>query len=185
VVFRESCGQLSGISAKIAPDPKPFSPKQDRCSMTTTSISASISTSQVEAAVQRYWRVLMDKMAGEMESFYTYDSTVFNPFSSRMEPGRVSAARKEREYFTAQTTFYAEITGPISVQLLADGIAIASYPFRWVAHNMEQKMLNKKYDKAVREGRATQVFILAPDGKLRIVNEHLSDIWRDLPNRGN
>jgi hypothetical protein len=101
--------------------------------MTTTNIS----TPQVEAAVQRYWRVLMDKMAAEMESFYTYDSTVFNPFSSRMEPGRVSAARKEREYFTANTTFYAEIARPINVQLLADNIAVASYPFRWVAHNME------------------------------------------------
>lgn len=121
----------------------------------------------------------MEKMTGEMESFYTYDSSVFNPFSPRMEPGRVSAARKEREYFTTPTTFFAEVVGPVHVQLLADNVAVASYSFRWVAHNMLHKLLDTKFDKAVRDGRATQVFILAPDGKLRIINEHLSDIWRD------
>jgi hypothetical protein len=144
-------------------------------------MTTSISTSQIENAVQRYWRVLMEKMTGEMEKFYSYDSTVFNPFSPRAEPGRVSAARKEREYFTPMTSFHAAITGPITVQILADNLAVASYSFRWRAGNMEEKMLDKKFDKAVRDGRATQVFLLTPEGKLLIVNEHLSDIWRDLP----
>jgi hypothetical protein len=144
-----------------------------------TSISASISTSQIEEAVLRYWRVLMEKTTGEMEKFYSYDATVFNPFSPRAEPGRVSAARKEREFFTAQTTFRVEVIRPINVQLLAENIAVASYQFRWHASNMEQKLLDKKFDKAVRDGRAAQVFVLAADGQLRIVNEHLSDIWRD------
>jgi hypothetical protein len=141
--------------------------------------STSISTSQVESAVRRYWQVLMEKSIGEMESFYSYDSTVFNPFSPRTEPGRVSATRKEREYFTPQTTFRAEITGHIDVQILSDTIAVASYPFRWTAKNMELSVLARKFDKAVRDGRATQVFVLGQDGTLRIVNEHLSDIWRD------
>ncbi|HVJ04193.1 MAG TPA: hypothetical protein VM578_00825 [Candidatus Saccharimonadales bacterium] len=145
--------------------------------MTTTSIL----TSQVEAAARRYWRVLMEKSAGEMEKFYSYDSTVFNPFSPRTEPGRVSAARKEREYFTPKTVFNAEITGPIEVQLLSETIAVATYPFRWTAKNMEVSVLARKFDKAVRDGRATQVFVLNSDGSLRIVNEHLSDIWRDQP----
>lgn len=144
-------------------------------------MTTSISTSQIENAVQRYWRVLMEKMTGEMETFYSYDSTVFNPFSPRPEPGRVSAARKEREYFAPKTTFHASITSLITVQLLADNLAVASYSFRWRASNMEEKMLDKKFDKAVRDGRATQVFLLTPEGKLLIVNEHLSDIWRDLP----
>lgn len=145
----------------------------------SSSSTPSISATQVEAAVQRYWRVLMEKMSGEMAQFYSYDSTVFNPFAPRAEPGRVSATRKEREYFTAATSFHAEITGPIEVQILADTIAVASYSFRWRANNMEQKVLSKKYNKAVRDGRATQVFVLSPEGNLRIVNEHLSDIWRD------
>jgi ketosteroid isomerase-like protein len=138
-----------------------------------------ISVSHVEDAARRYWRILMEKMTTEMTSFYSYDAVVFNPFSPRMEPGRVSAARKEREYFGPQTKFRAEITGLINVQLLSETIAVASYQFHWEASNMEQKILGKKFDKAVRDGRATQVFMLNPEGKLLIVSEHLSDIWRD------
>jgi hypothetical protein len=138
-----------------------------------------ISSTQIEDAVRRYWRVLMEKTDGAMSTFYTYDSTVFNPFSTRSEPGRVSATRKEREYFTPKTSFRAEITGPIAVQVLSDHIAVASYTFRWHATNMEERVLGRRFDKGVRDGRATQVFVLSPEGELRIVNEHLSDIWRD------
>jgi len=121
----------------------------------------------------------MEKATGEMSNFYSYDSIVFNPFSSRLESGRVSAARKEREYYTRETTFRAEVTGHIEVQLLADNIAVASYNFHWNASNMKQEVLGRSFDKAVRDGRATQVFVLSPEGELRIVSEHLSDIWRD------
>jgi hypothetical protein len=147
--------------------------------MTTNQLSKAISATQVESAVRRYWQVLMQKTPGEMAKFYTYDALVFNPFSKCTERGMVSAARKEREYFTPQTTFKVEITGPVDVQLLSESIAVATYPFRWVASNMEEKMLAKKFDKAVRDGRATQVFVLSPEGKLLIASEHLSDIWRD------
>ncbi len=142
-------------------------------------VQTCITVSQIESEVHRYWRVLMEKTAGEMARFYSYDSLVFNPFSSRPEPGRVSAARKEREYYTPETTFRAEITSRIEVQLLADHIAVASYNFHRNASNMKQEVLGKSFDKAVREGRATQVFVLSPEGDLRIVSEHLSDIWRD------
>jgi hypothetical protein len=142
-------------------------------------ITTCITTSQIESAVHRYWRVLMEKFTGEMASFYSYDAIVFNPFSARAEPGRVSATRKEREYFNPQTTFRADITGPIDVMLLADNIAVASYTFRWHATNMKQEVLDKRFDKTVRDGRATQVFVLSPEGALQIVSEHLSDIWRD------
>jgi hypothetical protein len=135
--------------------------------------------SQVEEAAHRYWRILMEKLSTQMAAFYSYDAVVFNPFSPRLEPGRVSAARKEREYFTPQTKFHAELIGPVNVQLLSDTIGVANYQFRWRASNMEQKILGKKFDKAVRDGRATQVFVLNPDGKLLIVSEHLSDVWRD------
>ncbi len=148
--------------------------------MTMNQLSGAISTTQVESAVRRYWQVLMQKTPGEMASFYTYDALVFNPFSPRMESGRVSAARKEREYFTPQTTFQAEVIGPIEVQLLSQSIAVAMYSFRWHATNMEEKVLEKHFNKSVREGRATQVFVLSEEGQLRIASEHLSDIWRDV-----
>ena len=138
-----------------------------------------ITASDIESAVHSYWRVLMEKSVGEMGNFYSYDSTVFNPFSPRAESGRVSAARKEREYYAPNTIFRAEITGPIQIHILADQIAVASYTFRWYARNMEEEILSKRFDKSVRDGRATQVFVLSPEGELRIVSEHLSDIWRD------
>jgi hypothetical protein len=119
------------------------------------------------------------KFAGEMGNFYSYDSVVFNPFSPRPEPGRVLAARKEREYYAPNTVFHAEITGSIGVNMLTDRIAVASYTFRWRASNMEQEFLGRRFDMAVRDGRATQVFVLSPEGVLNIVSEHLSDIWRD------
>jgi hypothetical protein len=121
----------------------------------------------------------MEKSVGEMGNFYSYDSIVFNPFSPRAESGRVSAARKEREYYAPNTNFHAEITSPIQVHILADQIAVASYTFRWYARNMEEEILSKRFDKSVRDGRATQVFVLTPEGTLHIVSEHLSDIWRD------
>jgi len=138
-----------------------------------------ISADQVQAFVYRYWRVLAEKLAGEMEKLYTYDATVFNPFSQRMEPGRVSAARKEREYFAPSTVFRAEITGPIEVSMPSDGIAVASYTFRWHAAGMAEHIVGKEFSKAVRNGRATQVLVMDFEGKLRIVHEHLSDIWQD------
>jgi ketosteroid isomerase-like protein len=145
----------------------------------SSATSVAISASQVESAVRRYWQVLMQKTVGEMVKFYTYDALVFNPFSQRTESGRVSAARKEREYFTPQTSFRAEIPGAIEMQLLSENVAVATYPFRWYAMNMEEKVLEKRFNKAVREGRATQVFVLSPEGQLCIASEHLSDVWRD------
>ena len=147
--------------------------------MTVNQLSGAISTTQIESAVRRYRQVLMQKTPGEMAKFYTYDALVFNPFSQRTESGRVSAARKEREYFTPQTTFQAEVIGPIEVQLLSGSIAVAMYSFRWHATNMEEKVLEKHFNKSVREGRATQVFVLSEEGHLCIASEHLSDIWRD------
>ena len=147
--------------------------------MTVNQLSGAISTTQIDSAVRRYWQVLMQKTPGEMAKFYTYDALVFNPISQRTESGRVSAARKEREYFTPQTTFQAEVIGPIEVQLLSGSIAVAMYSFRWHASNMEEKVLEKHFNKSVREGRATQVFVLSEEGHLCIASEHLSDIWRD------
>jgi ketosteroid isomerase-like protein len=65
------------------------------------------------------------------------------------------------------------------VQVLSDDLAIASYNFRWKATNMKHDVLGNRHDKAVRDGRATQLFRLTPEGELKIVNEHLSDVWRD------
>ena len=67
----------------------------------------------------------------------------------------------------------------IEVNILADNVAVATYTSRWYASSMFETAMVTTSDKAVRDGRGTQVFVLDPDGKSRIVHEHLSDIWRD------
>jgi len=141
---------------------------------------AKITADQVQAFVHQYWNVLMDKTPGEMEKLYTYDSTIFNAFAQRTESGRVSAARKEREYFENQTTFRAEVTSPIEVTLLAENVAMATYTFRWQATGMREGVEEKRFNKAIRNGRATEVLVLDFEGKLRIAHQHHSDVWRDV-----
>ncbi len=135
-----------------------------------------ITADRVQAFVQQYWQSLSDKKPG-VENVYTYDAKIFNPFEQRPESGRVSAARKEREYFEHKTTFHAVITSPIEVSLLADNVALATYSFRWEATGMLTG--GKRFNKSLRNGRATDVITLDFEGRLRFVHQHHSDIWRD------
>ena len=135
-----------------------------------------ITADRVQAFVQQYWQLLSDKKPG-VENVYTYDAKIFNPFEQRPESGRVSAARKEREYFEHKTAFHAEITSPIDVSVLADNVALATYSFRWEANGILTG--GKRFNKSLRNGRATDVITLDFEGRLRFVHQHHSDIWRD------
>jgi hypothetical protein len=139
-------------------------------------VDAKITADQTVAFIREYWQLLSDKTPG-LEKVYTYDAKIFNPFEQRPESGRVSATRKEREYFEQKTTFRAEITSPIDVFLLADNVAVATYAFRWQATGM--LAAGKRFTKALRNGRATDVITLDFEGHLRFVHQHHSDIWRD------
>ena len=142
--------------------------------------SSKVTVDEVQAVIHRLWRVMKDKTPGVLQNLYTYDATLFNEFAQRMEPGRVSAARREREYFTQpKTSFHGEITSPIDVMIVADNVAVASYTFRWRATGMIDRLSDKEFDKTVRNGRATEVLLRDEDGNLRILHEHQSDIWRD------
>lgn len=139
-----------------------------------------ITAERVQAFVHEYWRVLMDKTPGALEKLYRYDSTVFNPFEHRTESGRVSATRKEREYFEHKITFRAEVTSPVDVFLLSDDVAVATYTFRWEASGMvDTSSAGKQFKKSLRNGRATEVITLDFEGRMCIVHQHHSDIWRD------
>ena len=141
-------------------------------------VSAKITVEQVQAAVRRYFAALSEKTTGELEKMYTYDSLVFNPFSPRAEPGRLSATRQEREYYKPQSSYRAEITGPIEVQILADNIAVAAHTMRSYGTNLEEPTLGKRFNRAVRDGRGTHVFVLDAEGKLLLAHQHVSDICR-------
>ena len=127
----------------------------------------------VRGEVQRFWNAFSEKDAVALADFYTHDSSVFGSAATRSEPGRLAATRRQREYFGAHSTIKAHL-GTIEVQVLADGAAaIANYTFQFNASKV-MTALGSVTEENIKHGRATQVFAYDPDGKLRIVHEHLS-----------
>ncbi len=130
-----------------------------------------ISADQIKGEVQRYWSTFTLKDAAQLTDFYSPEATVFGSVTPRSEPGRLAAARREREYFRARTALRAQ-PGVIDVVILGDSAAVASYTFQFHAQRADAAGENIEED--IRNGRATQVFAHDPDGNLRIVHEHFS-----------
>jgi ketosteroid isomerase-like protein len=136
-------------------------------------LSAVLTVEHIKGEVQRFWNVFMNKDAIQLAEFYAHESTVFSSVSSRPEPGRLAAARRQREYFSARSTVRASV-GMIDVVLLGDA-AVASYNFQF--HATKGAAFGKQAEEEnITNGRATHVFAFDPDHKLRIVHEHLSEI---------
>ena len=132
-----------------------------------------ISVEEVKGEVQRFWNVFQAKSAEQLAEFYAPESSVFSSVSSRLEPGRLAAARRNREYFHPKSTLRAS-TGMIEVVMIGDSGAVASYNFQF--HANRAGAMGKTEEEDIKNGRATQVFMLDPDDKLRIVHEHLSSL---------
>ena len=139
----------------------------------TTSIEK-LTPEHVQSEVRRFWSVFMEKNADELMAFYSAESSVFSSLSPRSEPGRLAAARRQREYFHRNANILAT-TGAVDVVTLGDRAALASYTFTFHATRIGGATGNVS-EEDIRHGRATQVFILDHDGKVRIVHEHLSAI---------
>jgi hypothetical protein len=133
-----------------------------------------ISSEQVKLEVQRYWTVFMDKNAEVLMEFYSAESSVFSSLTARPEPGRLAAARRQREYFHKDAAIRAT-TGMVEVVMLGERSAVASYTFQFHATRMEGADRHTS-EEDIKNGRATQVFIVDHDEKIRIVHEHLSAI---------
>jgi ketosteroid isomerase-like protein len=131
----------------------------------------SLSPEQVKAEITRYWKAFTDKDAATLSEFYAHESVGFSSTSKRSEPGRMAAIRRQREYFGGGGRIEAKVEG-IEVVLLGDSAAIAAYMFRF--HASRTDALGKTVEEDIRDGRATQVFALDPDGRLRIFHEHFS-----------
>jgi ketosteroid isomerase-like protein len=134
-----------------------------------------LSADLVRAEVTRFWKIFCEKDSISLAEFYGHESSVFGSASPRSEPGRLAAARRQREYFGAHSTIKAN-TGHIEVQVLADGsAAVADYTFTFHASKV-MTAIGGTTEEDIRHGRATQVFAYDPDGKLRIIHEHLSHV---------
>ena len=128
----------------------------------------------IKVEVQRFWKTFADKNAEQLMDFYSAESTVFSSVSARCEPGRLAAARRQREYFHKTADLRAS-TGSVEVMMLGDNAAVASYNFQFHAMRLEGADKHATQED-ITQGRATQVFISDLDGKVRIVHEHLSAI---------
>ena len=126
----------------------------------------------MKGEVQRFWNTFAAKSAEALAEFYASESSVFGSNGVRPEPGRLAAARRQREYFGAQSTVKAK-PGLIDVVLLGDTAAVATYTFEFHATKVAGLLATANEEKIL-NGRATQVFAYDSDGKLRIVHEHLS-----------
>lgn len=133
-----------------------------------------ISTEQVGTEVERFWSAFSSKSADVIERFYLPESTVFSSVTSRSEPGRLAATRRKREYFHPQSRIRVQL-GTIDVQTIGDDAAVASYTFEFHASRV-MGALGKDVEEDIQNGRATQVFVQQPDGRLCILHEHLSFI---------
>jgi ketosteroid isomerase-like protein len=133
-----------------------------------------LTVEQVKVEVQRFWEVFMDKNAEQLMEFYGPESTVFSSVTARSEPGRLAAARRQREYFHQASTLRA-MPHTIDVVMIGDHAAVASYNFQFHATKVVNSFAQKA-EEDIKNGRATQVFQYDLDGKLRIVHEHLSSV---------
>ena len=131
-----------------------------------------VNAEEVRAEVVRFWNVFTAKSSELLEEFYAPDATVFPSFGNRAEPGRLTVARRRREYFNKQASVRVQL-GPIDVQLLDDLGAVASYTFKFHGLGIVSGS-HKDAEETIENGRATQVFCLDSEGRLRILHEHLS-----------
>jgi len=135
-------------------------------------MAAGITAEDVRSEVTRFWNVFTSKSTDLLEEFYAADATVFATFGNRAEPGRLAVARRRREYFNKQTSVRVQL-GSVDVHVLSDTIAVATYTFNFHGLNVMSGS-HKDAEEKIESGRATQVFLADPDGRLRILHEHLS-----------
>lgn len=130
------------------------------------------SPENIRAEVEKFWTAFTSKSTIQLAEFYAHDSSVFGSLSTRSEPGRLAATRREREYFGTNSVLRAS-HGEIEVTMLGDQVAIACYTFQFHAAKLGPGGA-RSAEEHIERGRATQVFSLDYDGQIRIFHEHLS-----------
>lgn len=137
-----------------------------------------ISAEDVRVRVREFWRLYCTKSASGFAEMYFSDATVLEADNRRVEPARLMLARRGRELFSPGASVEATL-GSIDVQILDDGVAVASYHFHF---RCIRTMATGKRLLSDNPGmRATQVFQRDEHGVLRILHEHLSSGAVNIP----
>ena len=128
-----------------------------------------IAVEQVRTEVLRWWKAFNTGALDMLDELYSQEASVFSPAGERSEHGRIAIVRRKREYAKAKIKAQP---GNIEVALF-DDVAIAYYTFTSeVIGALNHTPAARSY--TIHSGRATQVFALEADGKLRIIHEHIS-----------
>jgi len=137
-------------------------------------LKTKLTAEDVKAEVHRFWNSFQAKATASLSDMYAPEATVFSSVSNRVEPGRLAAARRHREYFHAKSTIRASVSN-IDVVMLGENAAVASYNFMFHATKVAGGV-SGGHDEDIKQGRASHVFMSDMDGKLRIVHEHFSTV---------
>ncbi len=125
----------------------------------------------IRAQVARFWIILTSKRSESLKEFYDPQAIVFSSSATRSEVGSLTVVRRNREYISSAAEIHYAL-GDIDVQAIGREVVVASYAFSFDARNVAGPHGLK--DEKITQGRATQVFVAADDGTLRIVHEHFS-----------
>lgn len=132
----------------------------------------SLTRSDVENNVSRFWRLFTEKKYEQLRECYTADAQVFGTIGDRTESALTASSRRNIEYFGDHMKLEVNL-GAIGVQLVSERVAIASYGFSFSAVEKHPSGATHNYE-VFAKGRATQVFALQKDNTVRIMHEHLS-----------
>jgi ketosteroid isomerase-like protein len=134
-----------------------------------------ITKDAIEAAIHCYWAAFCAKSVRQVSECYSPWAIVYGPAAERPESGQVATMRRAREYMHPEASVTVRL-GLIEIQLLNETVAVASYPYSFMARNVAKDFCGR-VDQHESHTRATQVFQLI-DGSLKIVHEHISVLWK-------
>jgi len=131
-----------------------------------------LTLSEIETQVSRFWRFLVEKKYQEIRDFYSAEALVYGTVTDRAESALTAASRRSIEYFGEHMKLQVNV-GTVAVQLVGERTAIASYTFSFSATELNPSGSTRDYE-IIRQGRATQVFAIDKNNIARIVHEHFS-----------
>lgn len=132
----------------------------------------SVTRLEVENQVSRLWRFFTEKKYEQLRDCYSAEAQVFGTVTDRAESALTASSRRNIEYFGDHMKIQANL-GTITVQLVGERVAIASYTFSFSAVEIPPSGAAHNYE-IFSKGRATQVFVLDRDNTARVVHEHFS-----------
>jgi hypothetical protein len=92
----------------------------------------SVTRLEVENQVSRFWRFFTEKQYEQLRDCYSAEAQVFGTVTDRAESALTASSRRNIEYFADHMKIQAHL-GTITVQLMGERVAIASYTFSFSA----------------------------------------------------